>query len=376
MALLDLANELLRRVTDFVHPLDLMNFVLTCTHIHKIAAQRLEQHRALRDKYSKIKVVAEEAEGYWFDHPVDAIYDIEKDPWLAEYVRQVSFIPADSSECSPEDDWVNGCHFSAGTRSKLARLTPTPINLVTCIGLTAKEKIEWRDEIEKGNHSATFAVLLTLLPNLRRLILGGGQCQYKAYLDKLFQHTSSSHCKCSCLSSVNTIEVRDWFDQEFYADPNALNEMVFLPSLRKLQIDRFNDWDLYRYECLSSKPGVLRYTSNIEHLVIGKCGQDLDNLANLSQPMGKLKRLDFESTLGPYYSNRYGRMEEIEHRTQFELGVMSLIAERDFEWKIDIIPKDLWGDIKCTVRIRALEFAHELEETREREQDQQQPVSQ
>jgi hypothetical protein len=57
MALLDLANELLRRVADFVHPLDLVKFVLTCTHVHKIAAQRLEHHRA---KYSKIKVVAEE----------------------------------------------------------------------------------------------------------------------------------------------------------------------------------------------------------------------------------------------------------------------------------------------------------------------------
>ena len=185
MALLGLANELLRQVADFVHPLDLVNFVLTCQHVRKIAAQRLEQHRALRDKYSKIKVVADAGEGYRFDHPVDAIYDVEKDRWLSEYVRQVSFIPADGPECSL-DGWVEGCHFSAGTRSKLAQLTPNPISLVTKIGLTTEEKREWKDEFDKGNHSATFAVLLTLLPNVKRLVLRGGFCQYQAYLDKLF----------------------------------------------------------------------------------------------------------------------------------------------------------------------------------------------
>ena len=146
--------------------------------------------------------------------------------------------------------------------------------------------------------------------------------------------------------------------------------MVFLPSLRKLQIDRSDDYDQHRYQCLSSKPGIVRDTSNVEHLVIGKYGQHLDNLANLTRPMHKLKRLDFESELGSYGNDRYRRMDEVESRAQFELDARSLIAERGFEWKMDIVPKDRLGYVECTARIRAAELAHELEETRGRERDQ------
>ena len=144
-----------------------------------------------------------------------------------------------------------------------------------------------------------------------------------------------------------------------------LNEIVFLPSLHKLQIDQFDVYDEYQYDWRSSESGVVQCTSNVEEVVIGRCGPDLDNLINLVQLMDKLKRLDFASTLGPYGNDRYGRMKEIKDRAQFELDVMSLVAARDFAWKMGIESQNESGFLYCTVRLRALECADELAELEE-----------
>ena len=83
--LLNLPNEVLVEILDYVLPDDLVNFSITCEHIHSLATRSLRVHRVLQRKYFNFHW-KDEHSGRKHDH-FERLQDLLRNPWVGFYVK-------------------------------------------------------------------------------------------------------------------------------------------------------------------------------------------------------------------------------------------------------------------------------------------------
>ena len=358
MELLDLPNELLQKVAGFIHPFDLIAFVTTCQLIHTNAEARLQQHRTLRDKYSKIRVVCDYGEGLYFKHPLDVIHEIRTNTWLELYITDVCFDRQDSEGPPDGETWVEGCYFNPETKVKIDQMDMKLVDRVSCFGLTAGQKDEWAGMIAKGWHNATFVVLLTLLPNLTQLRLGrrvfDGFCFLRLMLYYDIRHSPNAYC----LPKLHTLELDNW--DTYSRDPCVrLKMMTLIPSLRRLHIDSLVGRGGHD-PVLDADRESWWMDSNVEDINLGNCGQRLTYVLQLINPMQNLKRLDFESYFRIDEDSDDQRETMARARARFGRDIVLIEDMKGMESKTTMEPEDSIGSVRYTVRMRVTELAHEL----------------
>ena len=367
MASTKVPNEIFKVLTDFIHPFDLIAFVTTCKTIHTLAASRLKEHRQLQHKYQAISIVerSRPTSAFHYCHAFDVMLAIERNPWLVCYLQDAEFWPTDHGHrANPGTDWLANHFFNVDTGNNLGNLVRKPVELLEVVGLTNDEKSHWRTALDMGDHSASFAVLLTLLPNLRKLTLRG--CDLcKKWLDPVFRVANSGGSVKPILTGLEEVFIAP-LGNNFVPDdgenPQVLEELVLIPSVRTLTAHVLGN---HPYVCPATKNSDDHRVSHIQEVSITYSGMTATALAELVKPMVDLRRLDYYvgwSWDGEWHEQPNGVAQ---YKLDFDSQVGTLLENRGLIWKVGILDKSKdYGIENCltqNVKIRRPEMAHEIE---------------
>ena len=367
MASSKLPNEILKALTEFVPPFDLIAFVTTCKTIHIFAAGRLKDHRELRDRYQAVRVIngGGGGPGIHYRHAFDVMLDIERNPWLVCYLQDAEFWPTDHGHrANPGTDWLANHFFNVDTGNNLGNLVRKPVELLEVVGLTNDEKSHWRTALDMGDHSASFAVLLTLLPNLRKLTLRA--CDVcKKWLDPVFRVANSGGSVKPILTRLEGVFIAplgNIFDPEDGENPQVLEELVLIPSVRTLTAHVLGN---HPYVCPATKNPDDHRVSHIQEVSITYSGMTATALAELVKPMVDLRRLDYYVGWpwdGEWHEEPNGVAQ---YKFDFDSQVGTLLENRGLIWKVGVLDKSkdygIENYLTQNVKIRTPEMAHEIE---------------
>ena len=258
------------------------------------------------------------------EHSVDLLHAIEQDPRIGLAVQELEFQPGDGG-------WDSSYHGSAESESKLEALQTHPIDMVN-LGLTPEEKTQWRADIDDGDHSAAFAVLITKLPNLRSLYLFGDIDLCKPYLDKVFKHANDT-LNTTILSKLTAAYVAH-SDSEGTENLEIVDELIFIPSLRKFSGHMLGSEDGdAEYQCLQTKNSDTR-VSNIEEVELTYCGMLHNDIAEFIKPLPNLTKLDFDPYSCTFIHVYMGEDGDVQtFRNGFEEDAGDMLRERSLVWK-------------------------------------------
>ena len=351
MPLIDLSDDLLAVLVEFIPPRDLISYVSSCRRFHEVAEPRLKRHRALRDRYSDLCFPGDDSgDPQSLVHPIDMIAIIDADPWTAEYVHQASFTPDDFEHAEPTDyASATGFFGPADTEAKLHGLKKPPMSLIHYIGISDVQRDEWQTAIDRGGHSASFAILLTLLPNLHRLELTGWSNVYKPFLDPVFRHACADRPK-KILSKLQTLEIQSW-DNECGEHIEALDESILVPSLRKLWAHLIGEEGENEYTFQGSHD-----KSNLEEVDITYSHLGPTDLAEILKPMTSLRKLDYESVFSWDAYGCEGGKDDF--AKQFAEAAGKMLTDRGLVWVVS----GGEGNEDGMVKIRKAELAHEMDD--------------
>ncbi|CAF9942452.1 hypothetical protein IMSHALPRED_003689 [Imshaugia aleurites] len=170
--LLDLPNELLLDVIDDVCVEDIEAFTSCNKRIHSLSEDILQRHRAMKKKYSKVRVQSWDSKTKDVSgrvHPIVWLHNIMLDETVASYPTHLyieDWEGYDDPALWDENEDATGI----STESKESIFS----KLAQCSYIQRKEVQRWKD-VEDSSDSDYFdialALLMTLLPNLRSIII-------------------------------------------------------------------------------------------------------------------------------------------------------------------------------------------------------------
>lgn len=315
---------------------------------------------------SKIQLSVEDFTGHFFRHPIDAIFAFWKDPWLTEYVREVSFGPRDSMG-TRDEDWIPECYFDIGTRQRTDDLQPLLADLLQCIDLAGVEQEWWKNEIAAGNHSASFAVMLVMLPYITRLNIGDGcTSSWMEYLDHVLLSLGKSFPPQKFHKHLDSFTFQTWSGgSELGGNRGFFDDILFLPTIRRVGVDRLEniDWGDSSFKELRESIGA--FSSPVEEISISTTEaeaipEDLDDLILIPCT---IKRFDFTVNLIDTIHARENRLTMEHVRDDLREKAPDLAETRSLAWKFVAEESEVGGryQIRCAIMLRDPGLSHELE---------------
>lgn len=263
----NLPNELILQIIELLLPEDLESFVSTCRLAYNLAWKSLREHRKLKREYRS-----------WFTNPFESynclyvlLREILRNPRIALYVEELdvqdlfSDWPSESEAGSASNSDVEpgtGLTKDSQSRDDERAMFRKAIN--ECTYVSADDVEEWCDVLESGMDDAVLALLVTLLPKLKRLVV-----QFDPEIALLFletirgisttSSTLSSSIPLSHLTEVTlehydgSIDIGDLWP--FFAFPSMRfvsgisvchNDMIPLPerSSDVIQVNWVQPWEL------------------------------------------------------------------------------------------------------------------------------------
>ncbi len=158
--ILKLPDELLLDIIVGLQRDDLENFTLTCKRLFNVGHASLQEHRTLKQKYSKIlsgTLLREDfEEDVYRKHPIHLLLEVLENPTIVEYPIKmiVGDCEHEDNEYHDEDTVMPDCREAISAAvSQCAYVRPRQRESIT-------------NEIILGRVDATVALLLTILPNL------------------------------------------------------------------------------------------------------------------------------------------------------------------------------------------------------------------
>ena len=173
MSSLNLPNEILGSIINYVDPGDLENFAESCPLLRCLATAALELHHERKQEYTNIELYGCYDHRDRGLHPLQLLEQICANPQVAWYPRSLKVVccggwPLDEYEYSvPEElkerDVIN-------IDSVIKAWAEGIRDLVFHSGYFDEEESEcWYNQICKGNRRVIAGLLLTLLPNLETI---------------------------------------------------------------------------------------------------------------------------------------------------------------------------------------------------------------
>ena len=167
-SLLRLPNELLRSITNKVPPCDLDNFTMSCKCIRALSEDRLEEHQAYKRAFGRLILdrSSESTLDRSSESKLGTIFIVlelfSSRAELIYYVKGVWLLGHDYC-------W-DGRNAKKDRDRHIAECTSGFRELVFASPLVQAKK-QWCQEILSGNDECVFALLLTILTNLRSIRL-------------------------------------------------------------------------------------------------------------------------------------------------------------------------------------------------------------
>ncbi|KAI9726490.1 MAG: hypothetical protein M1828_001312 [Chrysothrix sp. TS-e1954] len=166
--ILQLPDELLLQVQSNFYLADLEQFNLVCRRFAAVSYRRCKQHRALRRKYRRLDVLDEKLG--WFDHLVAVLHNDD----VAHYIEELHIPTAEWywQELRAFDPSVLPSEADLNLVLETARQSKWISEKDACGRRGAARNMrEFLVEIEEGDQDNILAVLVPLLPNLRKIEL-------------------------------------------------------------------------------------------------------------------------------------------------------------------------------------------------------------
>lgn len=246
--ILDLPNELIRRIIELVHPDDMETFALLNRLVYALATDTLSSHNALKKRYSSLKIsyldydhsIAQAQRSRDSNHALLLLASIFKNPDVAYYPEVIHVGSCDDSEGGYASDAED---VSRERESAVRQYSVQLRNMVDANQLIDEDlKEDMGDSIShSGSESVAVTLLMTLLPNLRHIDL----CSWSAGEDTELLHnviyriakanwdsTSTDYGKA--LSRLQSLSMNA-FEVEDGEDINGFIPFALLPSMRTLR---------------------------------------------------------------------------------------------------------------------------------------------
>ena len=159
----DLPNDILHIVWDYVHPLDVPSFCLTCRNLSDSArARRLPAHKELLGEYRNCRLVQR---GHHGKHLLDLLVLIHRNFFIGQYITSLTYFN--------DDRWSGNNriydHVSDKERNQLQAVVGDL--LYDSGGFVSFDQEPHLQYALQGDEAPLFVLLLAYLPNLKELKL-------------------------------------------------------------------------------------------------------------------------------------------------------------------------------------------------------------
>ena len=244
--LMQLPNELILRVIDYVHPADIEALGLCSKKIRTLAKDALDRHEQLKKKYNSITLgdpddyqcgtIMNAPPYYLYDErSLSLVADIFSDNDIAHYPVELNL---GSNDCFVhpvgaltlfDDDRL------AKYRTLSSRVLPHWNDFISgCSLLRQEEKGKWHDALQNfDSDGAAMALLLILLPNIRHLTLRIVWVPtWPSYIWTIAKRIAQTD-EGTALSKLRRITI-DFIDNGGADNIQAFATFAILPSMRWL----------------------------------------------------------------------------------------------------------------------------------------------
>lgn len=242
----NLPNELVVQIIRLALPEDLESFTSTCKLVRELARNSLNEHRAFKRKYRD-----------WITSPgstQDCLYGllraILRNPRIARYVETLEVHellmewmsePEDTEAISDDDDPdpAEYRHTGVMTVNEEAKFRNV---IQECIYVPGDDFELWWDALDSGEDDPILALLVTLLPNLKRLDIQLDTTSADLFFETIRRisaasSTSNTSIPLSRLSEV-AVRTTELLDRRPYIDVGCLWPFFALPSVRSVTGER------------------------------------------------------------------------------------------------------------------------------------------
>ena len=276
LELIQLPDELLLIVIEFLSPTDLENFTLSCKRIFNCAIGYLEKHRVLKRRYLEAIITDDQTDRpyYHCTHPIFLLERIYLEPAVAHYVKTLEFRGVDAVTPQPRKDALQPSVQNA------IRKCDGAVSVVKAAAASYPDD-EHRQTVSaavrKGDRSAVFCLLLACMPHLAAI----------RFID--FQWTEHQHVTdlsrvMSTLPHISTVELHGDEAEENPADVLDLAAFSLVPTVRHLKGRYiYTDWNGVFVG------GWSEHVSNVEVLELTVAQVSSDALQAILGRMNKLR---------------------------------------------------------------------------------------
>ena len=286
-SLLCLPNEMLHDIANKIPPYDLDNFTMSCKHIRGVCDDLLEEHQSCKRLYGSL--VFDRCSETKIDSIFAVLETLSLKPQLIHYIKAVKFLDKD-------DRWRRGGPYRSDSDEAtqeqdrdIAERTAGFHQLVLASPLI-QAKEEWCQAIESGKDECAFALLLSMLANLRTLTImlpDEGTLRYIDALVKSISHLQHHGARASsALAKLHGLKFVQVPSELAKLDAESLLNWVNLGTLRHL--------------CLSHVSWITSETcqhidlSRIESLDLQRCELGIECLDFLFKIVPMLKDFRYQ----------------------------------------------------------------------------------
>ena len=286
---LSLPNEIQLKIAEDTVPDGIDNLALCCKSIYSLAGKILRQHRADKTLYKKLVY-----DFSWHDLLSRETSDYERLRILSES-RHLQLYPRSVHiyNRSILDEDVGGEMITSMIRSKVRRICDTIFNKLDSQYMDRSEMKTLLEKVVALEVGAANSMLLTLLPNVKRMDL----CEYDRHdstMRDMVSKIARTNEKATCSTRVNLslVKLEEIYIQSKKSDrrnkSGTLEAFMTLPSLRVVR-----GLDLTRNYTFSYWPCVDQY-SNVTDLHFHRCALAVPHLARLFKHLKALHVFSYD----------------------------------------------------------------------------------
>lgn len=292
--LLNLPTEVLLQIIDDMLPPDLENFCRCCKGLEKFAEKALLHHQSMKASYSNISCDSY-LHGFLIDnnqHPIAILQAILKDDRFAYYPREIEvgsrgLYNSDAPDCQVISTVANSVKDSGSKPLSLVSQSP--------YFLEHNTSSAWNTAIASGDGRTWAALAISLLPNLRSIILTGISTESLEMIEMLGSiaraNLESPLAKPLALGKLSAVHLFGY--DHWWQDFVLLKYFALLPSVR--HIYRFKIDGVYPASAHKETYEIESPPAGVTELVLEKSSISALSFAELFSGITALQKFKYEA---------------------------------------------------------------------------------
>ncbi len=279
-----LPNELILQIWSHVlEPKDVESFALASRNVYALASKFIEEHRRLKNRYSVLYHAAD-LRG---SRPAEFLAEVLLNPRAALYVDEIALygwkLEWDDPATLPLVD-ISDCHLPY-PKDNMQLLEEA---VKTSAFIPESEAESWISEIRAGDEGNILALIVSLLPNVKRFTLEGGLLHEGNRLPELIGRIGKSPV-AAALSRLTDVKL-GWTDTEIVClDFAWVQTFSSLRSVKAIRGEGVGQFD----EGLEVWYSLPPRWSNVTNLHLDCCNIDFKRLPTYFQCVAGLQTFSY-----------------------------------------------------------------------------------